>query len=67
MQLRTVHLNKYSCKNSMCLALFELTLNNVKAGDFSLVNGASNIRPPQMPALGKKGTIIKYLLPFETD
>lgn len=67
MQLGTVHLNKYSCKNSVCLALFQLTLNNVKAGDFSLGNGASNIRPPQVPALGKKGTIIKYLLAFERD
>jgi len=59
MQLGTVHLNKYSCKNSMCLALFKLTLNNVKAGDFSLRNGASNIWPPQISAFGKKGTIIK--------
>lgn len=67
MQLGTVHLNKYSCKNSMCLALFKLTLNNVKAEDFSLGNGASDIRSPQIPALGKKGTIIKYQLAFETD
>lgn len=67
MQLSTVHLNKYSCKNSMCLALFKLTLNNVRAGDFSLGNGASNTRSPQMSALGKKGTLTKYLLAFETD
>lgn len=63
MQLGTVHLNKYSCKNSMCLDLFKLTLNNVETGDFSL----GNISSYQMPALGKKGTIMKYLLAFEID